>query len=152
MSEWNQDNSLGKKNCENSENSGSQIKKYRRFVLDPFQIFCLENRPMLTKLNPKSKTFEITSMLSGIWRNLPEPQKQHYHMVALQLKNNKCSVSRKKRNYDMKDGNNENNDTDTKTTEKNDSDKSISMVFEKLEGDQMDRNMIEFDFVSSFDL
>jgi len=52
----------------------------------------------------------------------------------------------------MKDGNNENNDTDTKTTEKNDSDKSISMVFEKLEGDQMDRNMIEFDFVSSFDL
>ena len=138
--------------------SDIQTKKFRRFILDPFQIFCLENRDKVNKLNPNSKTFEITSILSTIWRNLNEQQKQHYHLMAIQLKNNKCSISRKKKNSDTSEQKNIRKSYTQTSSIFEDFPKTpspeeepIGSFFEKIDSNQMDRNMIDFDFCSLFD-
>lgn len=73
----------------------SKQKAYTRFVLDPFQIFCLVNRSTLIEKNPGKKNSEITSMLATIWRALPDTQKQKYQYYASKLQHNKCKVERK---------------------------------------------------------
>lgn len=83
------------------EKKGS--KRHTRFVLDPFQIFCLENRPIFVRRYPHYKIYEITSVLASVWRSLPEAQRNHYHVMALKLKNNTCCTKRKGRGKDNTD-------------------------------------------------
>jgi len=122
----------------------AKTKKFKRFVLDPFQIFCLENREQVNKLNPTSKTFEITSILSAVWRNLPENQKQHYHMMAVQLKNNKCMVTRKRKPTETIASKN--------VPEGAQNPEEFQLpTFERLEQDGIDRNMIDYELFSIFE-
>ena len=125
-------------------------KKYTRFVLDPFQIFCLENRPLFVKRFPNKKIYEITSMLASVWRSLPESQKQNYHSMALQLKNNKCSVNRKTKGKEKEEKIDQNNEKidesftfDTFSEEKG----TNSLIsFDDGEGTIIGKDMMDYSF------
>lgn len=80
---------------EDSQRKSKSYKKYTRYVLDPFQIFCIEKRSEFLLEHPELKNSEVTSILGSIWRNMPPEEKQTYNTLAMRLKNNKCSVQRK---------------------------------------------------------
>lgn len=101
----------------------NQDGRFVRYILDPFQIFCLERRLILRKQFPEKKIYEITSMLSQIWRGLSEDQKKYYHNMASKLKNNRFRIRRRRKkkegNVDPAEEENdrkESNDTDAKET------------------------------------
>lgn len=80
---------------DDSSRKSKSFKKYTRYVLDPFQIFCIEKRSEFLLEHPELKNSEVTSILGSIWRNMPQEEKQTYNTLAMRLKNNKCSVQRK---------------------------------------------------------
>lgn len=69
-------------------------KPYERFILDPFQIFCMENRKSLQEQFPEMKSSEITAFLGEKWRSLNESEKTNYKNLAFSLINNKCLIQR----------------------------------------------------------
>ncbi|EAY18868.1 HMG box family protein [Trichomonas vaginalis G3] len=73
----------------------AKSKRYTRYILDPFQIFCIEKRNEYMKAHPKLKNSGITSMLAGIWREMSDSEKMQYNLIAMKLQNNKCKVERK---------------------------------------------------------
>lgn len=91
---------------EETENETKQTtwktKKYTRYILDPFQIFCIEKRNEYMKDHPDLKSSDVTSILAGIWRGLTDIEKQPYNMLAMKLQNNKCNVERKRRKLPSK--------------------------------------------------
>lgn len=80
-----------------------KVKTYMRFVLDPFQIFCIEKRPEYISKHPELKSFEITALLGQIWRNIKEDERYHYQVLAQKLQKNKTIVSRKYRKVESPD-------------------------------------------------
>ena len=77
------------------------FKSYTRYVLDPFQIFCIEKRNDFILEHPQLKSSEITSALSQIWRNMSLEEKQTYNTLAMSLQNNRISVKKKKKMIDL---------------------------------------------------
>ena len=72
-----------------------KTKRYTRYILDPFQIFCIEKRNDYMREHPDLRNSDVTSILAGIWRSMSEKEKQAYNIIAMQLQNNKCNVERK---------------------------------------------------------
>lgn len=70
--------------------------KYTRFILDPFQIFCIEKRGDYMKAHPEMKNSEVTYHLGVIWRGMSPEEKIIYKNLAMQLQNNTCQVQRGK--------------------------------------------------------
>lgn len=68
---------------------------YTRFILDPFQIYCLANRKSFKAKFPDKKNSELTSMLASSWRALTDEKKHDYQMIASKLEHNKCKIKRK---------------------------------------------------------
>lgn len=80
-----------------------RARRYVRYILDPFQIFCIEKRNEYMKDHPDLKSSEITSILATKWRSMSEMEKQPYLIYAMNLQNNKCNVERKKKRTSQKD-------------------------------------------------
>lgn len=79
-----------------------KTKTYTRYILDAFQIFCIERRNEYMKEHPELKNSEVTSILAGVWRNMPDKEKESYSSIARNLQNNKCKVERKIRKVKAK--------------------------------------------------
>lgn len=72
-------------------------KRYTRYILDPFQIFCFKKRNEYMRQHPELKNSDVTSILASTWRSMSKIEKQTYNLIAMQLQNNKCNVERKTR-------------------------------------------------------
>ena len=68
-----------------------------RFKMDPFQIFCIQNRKQIAIIHPEMKTWEITSYLSQVWRSKSNTEKQIYVEIAEKLDGNRYSTKKKKK-------------------------------------------------------
>lgn len=71
--------------------------RYKRYVLDPFQIFCIHRRRDILSSKPNLKPGEITGILGRIWRNMTSENKEEYILLAKKLEDNTCHVTRKKK-------------------------------------------------------
>lgn len=92
----------------------ARSKRYTRYILDPFQIFCIEKRNEYMKAHPELKNSEVTSILAGIWREMSENDKMQYNLIAMKLQNNKCKVERKiKKNLPRSDSSKESKGSST---------------------------------------
>lgn len=86
-----------------TEPKPGKARRYVRYILDPFQIFCIEKRSDCMKEHPDLKSSEITSILATKWRSMNDVEKQPYLLYAMNLQNNKCNVERKKKKSSHKD-------------------------------------------------
>jgi hypothetical protein len=50
-------------------------RRTRKRLTDPFQIFCVENRPVLAAQHPTEPVGSITSRLAKMWRDMDNDQK-----------------------------------------------------------------------------
>ena len=94
-----------KENSEETKQKTWKTKRYTRYILDPFQIFCIEKRNEYMKDHPELKSSDVTSILAGVWRGLTDIEKQPYNMLAMKLQNNKCNIERKRRKIIPKNDN-----------------------------------------------
>lgn len=79
------------------KNGITRPESHQRFVLDPFQIYCIVNRSDVIKKNPTKKNSEITAILANSWKYITENEKQRYKYLALKLQHDKNKNVKNKR-------------------------------------------------------
>jgi hypothetical protein len=57
----------------------------KKSTTDPFQVFCAENRPEISSLNPNESVGMITSILASMWRSMSPEKKIPYVEFAKQF-------------------------------------------------------------------
>jgi hypothetical protein len=55
--------------------------------MEPFQIFCLGQRPRVAQQNPEMTAPELTSLIAHMWRSLSANERQGYFDVAIEFFN-----------------------------------------------------------------
>ena len=60
-------------------------KAIRNEHIEPFQIFCLDKRPEISKIHPNLSSSQITSILGAMWRATSQNIKQYYSYMSLTI-------------------------------------------------------------------
>ena len=59
-----------------------------RFAIDPFQIFCMQQREFVTKGYPHLNSSNVTSILAAQWRAMDQKEKDYFSNLAQSLERN----------------------------------------------------------------
>lgn len=60
-------------------------KSIRNEHIEPFQIFCLDKRPEVSKIHPNLSSSQITSILGAMWRATSQSIKQYYSYMSFKI-------------------------------------------------------------------
>ncbi|EAX86233.1 hypothetical protein TVAG_387180 [Trichomonas vaginalis G3] len=66
----------------------------RQITIDPFQIFCMQQREYLVKGYPHLNSSNITSILASQWRSMDQKEKDYYVNIAQSLKKTSNGVTK----------------------------------------------------------
>ena len=59
-----------------------------RYAIDPFQIFCMQQREYVTKGYPHLNSSNVTSILAAQWRAMDQKEKDYFTNLAQSLEHN----------------------------------------------------------------
>ena len=68
----------------NVKNEEQQRKRMQ--LIQPFQLFCMQNREIIAQMNPNLKGTGITSLLAKKWRSLDQNSKGYFEQLSLSLR------------------------------------------------------------------
>ena len=95
-----------------------EVGVHKRSNMDVFIVFSAINRRAVCSKNPTKKAFEITQILSSIWKNLPPKSKQYYIDLTQKLNQKQAedykNYVNKRKKCGFKKGSDNKNDKDNK--------------------------------------
>lgn len=71
----------------NKSNHGK--KKYQ--VVQPFQLFCLQNRVQTAMMHPNLKGTGVTSILAKKWRSLDQKSRDYFEQLSMSIRQQNIS-------------------------------------------------------------
>lgn len=95
-----------------------ELRFHKKNNMDVFIVFSAINRRAICSKNPTKKAFEITQILSSIWKNLPPKSKQYYIDLTQKLNQKQAedykNYLNKRKKYVFKKSNEHKNEKENK--------------------------------------
>ena len=60
-------------------------------IVQPFQLFCMQNRVQTAMMNPNLKGTGVTSLLAKKWRALDQNSREYFEQLSLSIRQNSIS-------------------------------------------------------------